>query len=148
MARRREEEVAAPRIVVERARAREVSHELWRGLMRHNRGKAGPARYTRTVLSARDKAGMIVGGLILESYWRESYVELLWVSPRMRGHDIGTRLVAEAERRARRRGSVLMHLNTFSFQAPRFYEKLGFRRFGRMSGSPKGESRYFYFKRI
>jgi hypothetical protein len=39
-------------------------------------------------------------------------------------------------------------VNTYSFQAPRFYEKQGYRRFGRISGSPKGESRYFYVKRL
>jgi ribosomal protein S18 acetylase RimI-like enzyme len=52
----------------------------------------------------------------------------------------------EAERRARRRGSRLIHLNTYSFQAPGFYEKLGYRRFGGMSGSPAGASRHFYVK--
>jgi len=148
MASRRTQIVVAPRIAKEGARARDVSHELWRGLIRYNRKVAGPLRYTRTVLSARDAKGRIVGGLILENYWKESYVELLWVSAKMRGRDIGTHLIAEAEKLARRRGSRLLHLNTFSFQAPRFYEKLGFRRFGAMHGSPKGASRYFYVKRI
>ena len=41
-----------------------------------------------------------------------------------------------------------MHLNTYSFQAAPFYEKQGFRRLGKFSGSPKGESRYFYVKRL
>ena len=57
-------------------------------------------------------------------------------------------LMQEAERRARRRGSLLIHLNTYSFQAPGFYEKLGFRRFGGMEGSPAGASRHFYAKRL
>jgi len=39
-------------------------------------------------------------------------------------------------------------LNTYSFQAPGFYEKLGFKRVGGMSGSPPGESRHFYVKRL
>jgi GNAT superfamily N-acetyltransferase len=137
-----------PRIVAEKSRSREVSELLWRGLIRYNRTQAGPLRYTRTVLSVRDANGKIAGGLILENYWKESYVELLWVSSKMRGRDLGTRLILEAEKRARRRGSKLLHLNTFSFQAPRFYEKLGFRRFGALHGSPEGASRYFYVKRI
>ena len=33
-------------------------------------------------------------------------------------------------------------------QAPGFYEKQGYRRFGGMSGSPKGESRHFYVKHL
>ena len=123
-----------------------MAGRLWRGLIWFNRKTAGPFHYSRTVLTARSAAGKILGGLILQSYWKESYVELLWLSAQARKHGLGRELMAEAERRARRRGSKLLHLNTYSFQAPRFYEKLGFRRFGRMSGSPKGASRYFYVK--
>jgi len=135
-------------IVAERSNARDASRLLWRGLARFNQKTAGKYHYRRTVLTARSDSGRIVGGLILQSWWKESYIELLWLSERERRRGVGSELVAEAERRARRRGSKLLHLNTYSFQAPRFYEKLGFRCCGRMSGSPKGESRYFYVKRL
>jgi GNAT superfamily N-acetyltransferase len=139
---------AAGRVVSERSHASAVSRELWKGLVKFNRQQAGPLRYTRTVLSVRDGKGRLLGGLILQSYWRESYVELLWLSARARGSGHGSRLLKEAERRARRRGSRLIHLNTFSVQAPGYYEKHGYQRFGGMSGSPKGESRHFYVKRL
>jgi GNAT superfamily N-acetyltransferase len=139
---------AAGRIVLERSRSAAVSDALWDGLIRFNRKRAGLLRYTRKVLSVRDGKGKLLGGLILESYWRESYVELLWLSQRARGSGLGSKLLKEAERVAQRRGSVLIHLNTFSFQAPRFYAKQGYRRFGAMSGSPKGQRRYFYVKRL
>ena len=136
-----------PKIAVERSsRTPGVSRELWAGLMRFNRSKAGPLRYSRVVLSARDDKGRLLGGLILQSYWRESYIELLWLSARAREAGIGSSLIRKAEERARRRGSRLIHLNTFSFQAPAFYRKQGYRRFGGMSGSPKGHSRHFFVK--
>ena len=122
--------------------------QLWRGLARFNQQTAGKYHYSRDVLTARSETGRIVGGLILQSWWKESYIELLWLSDRARRQGLGSELIAEAERRARRRGSKLVHLNTYSFQAPRFYAKLGYRCFGKMSGSPKGESRYFYAKRL
>lgn len=136
------------RIVAERAGAGAASRKLWDGLVRYNRKTAGPLRYTRTVLTVRSGKGRLLGGLILQSYWRESYVELLWLSERARRLGYGRRLMREAERRARRRGSLLIHLNTYSFQAPGFYEKLGFRRFGGMEGSPAGKSRHFYVKAL
>ena len=140
---------AADRIVVERGKnSGAASRELWAGLIRFNRKQAGPLRYTRAVLGVRDVRGRLIGGLILQSYWKESYVELLWLSEKARRLGIGRRLVQEAERRARRRGSLLMHLNTYSFQAPGFYEKQGFKRFGGMEGSPRGASRHFYVKRL
>ena len=136
----------ATRIGVERTNASAVSRELWKGLIKYNREQAGPFHYTRKVLTVRDTRKRLLGGLILQSYWRESYVELLWLSAPARRLGLGRRLVQDAERRARRRGSMLIHLNTYSFQAPGFYEKLGFRRVGGMSGSPRGESRHFYVK--
>jgi GNAT superfamily N-acetyltransferase len=138
----------AARVVVERSDPGAVSRELWKGLVKFNRAQAGPLNYTRTVLSVRDGKGRLLGGLILQSYWRESYIELLWLSARARGTGFGSRLIKEAERSARRRGSRLIHLNTYSFQAPGFYEKQGYRRFGGISGSPPGESRHFYVKRL
>jgi len=136
------------RIKAERSRSAAVSRELWKGLVKFNREQAGPLAYSRKVLSVRDGKGRLLGGLILQSYWRESYIELLWLAARARGTGIGSRLIQEAERHARRRGSRLIHLNTFSFQAPGFYKKQGYRRFGGMSGSPKGEQRHFYVKRL
>jgi GNAT superfamily N-acetyltransferase len=137
-----------PRVVIERTRAVAVSRDLWRGLLRFNRQQAGPFAYARKVMSVRDAKGRVLGGLILQSYWQESYVELLWLAKRARGEGLGEKLIVAAEREARRRGSRLIHLNTYSFQAPGFYEKQGYRRFGEISGSPKGARRYFYVKRL
>jgi len=138
----------AARVVAERSDPAAVSRALWKGLVRFNREQAGPFHYKRTVVSVRDGKGRLLGGLILQSYWRESYIELLWLSAPARRAGFGSRLIEEAERRARRRGSRLIHLNTYSFQAPGFYEKQGYQRFGGMSGSPQGESRHFYVKRL
>ena len=139
---------ATARVRVERSDPSAVSRELWKGLLRFNREQAGPFHYARTVMSVRDGKGRLLGGLILQSYWRESYIELLWMSERARGTGFGSRLLKQAESRARRRGGRLIHLNTYSFQAPDFYEKLGYRRFGGMSGSPQGHSRHFCVKRL
>jgi ribosomal protein S18 acetylase RimI-like enzyme len=137
-----------PRIAAEGKRARASSRKLWEGLIRYNRQQAGPLRYSRTVLTVCDRKGKLLGGTILQSYWKETYVELLWLSAQARRLGLGRRLIQEAERRARRRGSVLLHLNTYSFQAPGFYEKLGFKRLGGMQGSPRCESRHFYAKHL
>jgi GNAT superfamily N-acetyltransferase len=145
---RRKVSEAATRVVVERSNAAKASRELWNGLVKFNRRQAGPLKYSRTVLTARDDKKRLLGGLILQSYWRESYIELLWLSARARRSGLGSGLIQEAERRARRRGSRLIHLNTYSFQAPGFYQKQGYHRFGRMAGSPHGESRHFYVKRL
>ena len=140
--------MAAARIKVEKERSSAVSRQLWNGLLAYNREQVGPTRYSRNVVSARDAKGKLLGGVIVQNYWLETYVELLWLAPEARRSGTGTKLIREAERIARKRGSRLIHLNTFSFQAPGFYEKQGYRRFGRVSGSPEGQTRYYYVKRL
>src|SRR3954462_232254 len=136
------------KVVAERSNSAAVARTLWKGLVAFNREHSGPLHYQRTVLSVRNDKGRVIGGLIMQSWWRETYIELLWLSARARKAGLGGLLIKEAERRARRRGSRVIHLNTYSFQAPGFYAKQGYRRFGGFSGSPRGESRHFYVKRL
>jgi hypothetical protein len=39
-------------------------------------------------------------------------------------------------------------LDTFSFQAPEFYKRLGYSEFGRIDGYPENEARLFFVKRL
>lgn len=135
-------------MVRERRRAAAVARRALNGLIAHNRAYAGPHRYRKLVLSARE-GRRIVGGLVGDCAWNYVYVHLLWVDEAARGRDYGSALMREAERVARERGAAIVWLNTFSFQAPRFYEKLGYRRFAALKGTPaKGATRFFYAKRL
>lgn len=50
-------------IRIERASAAQVSRALWKGLTSFNRAQAGPLRYKRHVISARDGKGRLLGGV-------------------------------------------------------------------------------------
>lgn len=138
----------APRIVEEKRNARAVARRIRRGLIAYNVAKVGKPSYRRLVLSARDGAGRIVGGLTGELYWNALYIELLWLEERARKGGLGRRLMQEAEKRARRAGKDLIFLNTYTFQAPGFYRKLGFRSFGRIRNYPRGGSRISFVKTL
>jgi GNAT superfamily N-acetyltransferase len=84
----------------------------------------------------RDKAGAIRAGLIGHVYAGWLSVNLLWVHADLRRGGIGRGLMAEAERRGRALGCHSAHVDTFSFQAPGFYAKLGYREFGRIDYRP------------
>ncbi len=136
------------RVVRERKRAAAIETIVREGLIRHNRPFSGPIRYERLVLSVRE-GRRIVGGLAGDCTWNALYVHLIWVDGAARGKGHGSRLMREAERVARKRGAALVWLNTFSFQAPKFYEKLGYRRFAALKGTPApGATRFFYVKRL
>jgi ribosomal protein S18 acetylase RimI-like enzyme len=138
----------SPRIVEEKRRARAIDRRLRAGLIAYNAGKVGAPKYRRLVLSARDARGRLIGGLAGELYWNALYVELLWLEAGARHAGLGRRLMLEAERRARRARKDLIYLNTYTFQAPGFYRKLGFRRVGAIAGYPRGETRIFLVKRL
>jgi ribosomal protein S18 acetylase RimI-like enzyme len=73
---------------------------------------------------------------------------MLWVDEKHRNKGLGTQLLLKAEVLAGKRGCKYVHLDTFSFQAPEFYRKLGYKRFGALKPFPKGSTRYFLYKKI
>ena len=92
--------------------------------------------------------GRVVAGLYGWTWGGCCHVKLLWVASRHRGRGIGTRLMAMAEREARKRGASQMLLETHSFQAPEFYRRLGFRIVGEFAGYPRGHRQLFLRKRL
>jgi N-acetylglutamate synthase-like GNAT family acetyltransferase len=57
-------------------------------------------------------------------------------------------LLADAEAVARERGCTSIYLDTFSFQAPDFYKRLGFKEFGRLNDFPPGRTRIWLWKSL
>ena len=117
-------------------------------MIAYNAAEAGEPGYRPLVLSVRDARGRLVGGLTGDLYWNALYIHLLWLKPSARGEGLGTRLMQAAERHARRARKELISLSTYSFQAPAFYRRLGYRSIGRIAGYPRGATRYFLVKRL
>ncbi|HML07692.1 MAG TPA: GNAT family N-acetyltransferase [Xanthobacteraceae bacterium] len=116
-------------------------------LVAYNETNGGPANYQPFVIMLRDKGtGATVGGLWARIYYEWLFVELLYIPAQARGRNIGSRLVAKAEAFARRKGCVGVWLNTYSFQAPGFYRKLGYRAFATLGDYPKGKKLFFFRK--
>ncbi|WP_420410218.1 GNAT family N-acetyltransferase [Hoeflea sp.] len=83
-------------------------------------------------LRALDSDGSLVGGLTAHTVQGWLFVRLLGVRDGQRGKSIGSRLLTRAEEFARETEMVGVYLDTFEFQAPRFYESLGYTEFGRL----------------
>jgi GNAT superfamily N-acetyltransferase len=90
----------------------------------------------------RDADGAIVGGLNGWTWAGWLGIASLWVREDVRGHRHGSALVYAAEKEAAVRGCTHAVLDTFSFQAPRFYQKLGYRIVAVVDDFPAGHTRY------
>ena len=74
-----------------------------------------------------EEDGVFRGGLAACRDFNTLYIEYLVVDPAFRGRGIGSALIREAERIAAQKGVRKIRLMTYSFQAPEFYARLGFR---------------------
>jgi GNAT superfamily N-acetyltransferase len=61
---------------------------------------------------------------------------------------LGRTLMERAEQEAVLGGCLHAYVDTFSFQAPGFYEKLGYERFGVLDDFPPGHQRIFFVKSL
>ncbi len=107
-----------------------------------------PFRSVPFAFGLRNDQGGLEGAVTGRSVWDWLYVKYLWVAEAHRGHGFGKYLLDTAEREAEQRGCLGVWLSTYSFQAPDFYERQGYERFGELPDMPKGHRRLFYRKML
>ncbi|MHB2248606.1 GNAT family N-acetyltransferase [Pseudomonas fitomaticsae] len=117
-------------------------------LRAHNIAKAGPSLYEPVALLVRDDNDAILGGLYGHTFYRWLFIELLAVPEEGRGQGIGSKLMNMVEAFAREKDCVGIWLDTFDFQAPGFYKKLGYTECGEIVDYPLGHKRHFFQKRL
>jgi GNAT superfamily N-acetyltransferase len=127
--------------------SREDRNAVDDGLGEHNARFLEDNRYSYFGLFVRDDAGAIRAGLVGYCYAGWLFINLLWIEDELRRGGIGTGLIAEAERHAVEFGCHSSWVDTFSFQGPDFYPRLGYREFARLD-YPPGHERIFFRKRL
>ena len=95
-----------------------------------------------------DADGNIIGGILAGTYWGWMYIDILWVHQDYRRKGLGSKLLVEAEKEAVRRGCHHVHVDTMSWQAPKFYEKHGYETIGILPDIPKGNQKHLLMKTL
>ena len=119
---------------------------IFDALREFNEAAVGPTNSQPLLVFARDDSGAIIGGLRGSTHWNWLYVTMLIVHEPHRRSGVGKALLQAAEAEARRRGCSGAYLDTFTFQARGFYERLGYAVFGVLENFPPGHQRFFLKK--
>jgi GNAT superfamily N-acetyltransferase len=139
-----DDEVAARLVEQPSAELREA---LLAQLVRFNADHAPAADARPLCIAISNGAGDRDGGLWGVTLYDWLAIELLFVPEELRGRGLGAAILELAEQEARRRGCIGAWLDTFSFQARGFYERLGYQLAGTIPDHPRGGARFFMMKR-
>jgi GNAT superfamily N-acetyltransferase len=139
---------ARPRLSIEPdapASARELIEDA---INERNMVITGVRAYWPVAIFLRGQDDEILGGVLGDIWGGWLHVSFLWVAEELRGQGHGTTLLRQAEAYALARGCANVYLETHSFQARPFYEKLGYEVFGTLEAFPPGHAKYFLRKRL
>ncbi|WP_079912429.1 N-acetyltransferase [Paenibacillus sp. 32352] len=102
-------------------------------------------RYQEVNLFLKDGEDHILGGLVGEVCWNWLEVHYVFVEEAYRRSGYGKQLLDQAERMAQEKQCDFIKLDTLSFQALGFYQKLGFDIYGTIPNA--GGHTHYYLKK-
>lgn len=115
------------------------------GLDAYNLEQAGDYDYSEFVIGAREN-GTMVGGVLANVYWDAMFIKYVWIAKAQRRSGLGSKMIHATEEEGRKRGCIMSHLDTFSFQARGFYETLGYKTFGTLDWPGREMKRHYLSK--
>lgn len=95
-----------------------------------------------------DERNQKIAGLTGETFGNWLCIQFLFASEQLRGQGLGGKLLEAAEKEARQRGCKYTFVDTFSFQAPAFYKKYGYREIFVLEKYPYTGKLHYYTKEL
>jgi GNAT superfamily N-acetyltransferase len=115
----------------------------------HSNDAAAPLHEVRALSCfAFGANGRVVGGAVGRRWGSCCELQQLWVEVSHRHQGIATKLMQALEVQARSHGCTSFHLETFSFQAPEFYQALGYEIAHENKQFPHGIVKNFMVKQV
>lgn len=116
----------------------EVDYELeeaaivGQGLRDFNTPFLGNKNSIRFAVYLKDEKDRVVGGILawIRPGIKLVCIEALWISQAWRHQGYGKQLMLTAEAEGKKHGCIYAQVDTLSFQAEKFYQKLGYYRIG------------------
>lgn len=116
--------------------AKEINRRLLEYNQKHSDQFKGKWRLLQ--IFARDDNGELIGGIDCKTKGPWLEIGPFWIDETHRRQGLGARIMDQAESEARERGCTKAFVDTFSFQAPDFYVRIGYTICGTVSDFPPG----------
>lgn len=135
-------------IAIEPHSDKEARNTIQQGLFDANVKITGDGHFDLICVTARDANSTVIGGVVGEAYWGWVNFTSVWVHPNHRRQGIASEMLQQAEAEAARLGYTQAYLDTFSFQSPDLYLRLGYEVFGQLDNFPADSKRVFMRKTL
>ena len=99
-------------------------------------------------LTLKSETGEVAGGIRSRAFYQSLTVDFLWIDEKFRRMGYGKDLMLKVEGMAKEAGCISANTMTMSFQAPQFYEKLGYKTVGVFEEYPEGIKKFFLEKKL
>ena len=126
----------------------EKTQQLANLIKEYNRSKREPSRSEPLNIYVEDEQGNLMAGMVAETFGNWLEIEYLYVREDLRGQGLGSRILKMAEKESRERRCKYSFVDTFNFQAPKFYEKHGYKEVFSLKKYPYTGERYYYTKEL
>ncbi len=109
------------------------------------------------IVGVRDKAfsiflkndsGKVFGGIQAFLDPESIYIDVLWVEKSLQNQGYGTQLLVAAEQEAIKNGCMFCLVDTWDFQAEKFYLKNGYEKIGEIKNYWHGHAKIFLGKKL
>lgn len=140
--------VSAQPFEIEECDSSQDQDEVVAILRRYNTLQAGQANYKRLDSKICDADGKIICRLV---WWNSLGLAVCWNSGGRRWRSPPanwSRLLDAAEAEARKRNCHGVFLDTYTFQAREFYERKGYKVYGKLEDFPKGYTKFYLWKEL
>lgn len=125
----------------------EIVDALVQGVREYNGEKMDGEKSQPLTVTAHNDQGQLIAGVHGRTIYNQFLIHVAWVEKTHRKTGLGRQLMELAESEAKKRNCVAAQVDTLSFQAPDFYQRLGFEVVGLITGVPQSPDRFFLFKK-
>lgn len=121
---------------------------IGQGLRRHVMIHVGDCyKGTKIKLIIKDQEGELIGGVAAWTTLSNLIFDTIWIAEGFRRKGLGRMLMLEMERIARENGCIASQASCFSFQAPDFFQKMGYKILGISNGYPAPVNELYLIKK-